>query len=428
MFKFLKIFGKKKEKKAPDTQKINKTPIKKVNITKLEAFYNDFEESYKHKFLSDMQEYEEIVKSHKKSILLNLEKLKNAKLRNPNLTIKELNFVTGNKSAFITFVQAFSDNIHFSSNFKEILEFSKVNDKIIKDFLDNTKRQVAILSNYFANELKKVMIAIGDYKKMVEDFDVSLKAYKFDKLFDIQNEIEVLKRLKTDYSFHGDILLKLNNKLTTQEKFKKEILNGIENLKNSHEMKKIDSMQLDLNKLFSKQNNLELQFINYMAALSKPLKKYAHISFEHSDILEDYINEPIKALLNDKNLSLISILHNLKKAIDNDSISIKNTKKAKKIISEMNQEFCKKFKADYTDLNSRIKNLEDLINNDVTNSQINELNIQLHESKVKIEDLKQKIYDTTEILKKIKVDAVAKGIEKDLKDNFSKTIKIDVSN
>ena len=112
---------------------------------------------------------------------------------------------------------------------------------------------------------------------------------------------------------------------------KKNIIDGIETLKNSKEYTAYLKIKEEINSLLSERleikNQIDLQFAN----ISRPMNKYVYISSldkPQKKLLENLINNPIDVLTDENKDGIIQILEAVVKNVKSESISVKNIEKS----------------------------------------------------------------------------------------------------
>jgi len=379
------------KKKGADREEISFDNIEQWFNEKSGAYYNEFNR-IREGINNRINESIRIIKE-------SIEKLKTAQLQNPNISIREKQFMEGNREAYINRTRLFIE-IKLPEKIEEIDDFYSSFEAQVNSFKKSTMKPYQILQHFFAHETNKILYSVKKIEKLAKELKDLTENEKISRISNINKKIS---NIKTKKRLKEELEKEISEKNNDEKNLKEEIKNDEKNiteLRKSREFVNYKNKADDLKKIKEKLKEKENDILNEFSVLEKAMKKYARISFEDDALINKYIGNPVNALVNDNELRIIIIFENLKKNIDEDKIELKDKKKAKslKTIDNLNKDFFENFLSDYNKLietkNSLIKDinesnarkifyeLEDKIINDKEN---------LASIKKQIEDMKQQI-------------------------------------
>ncbi|MBI5871671.1 hypothetical protein HZB88_01145 [archaeon] len=246
----------------------------------------------------------------KKSIMLlraSIENLNKFNIDSQKTSEKLKTIVQDHRTAYISALKSFLNKIELPETFgaERVLQFALSLDVSLSEFNKKT------IKNYHA--LKSI---IG---KETEDMLLSLRALsKTAALLKEQaKKLEILEHIHADIKEINCIREAKDSvkKLEEENRFvleKEKSLNSeIESLKKSSLFKEYETLKIKREALQEKLKEIESKIRNTVSALSRPLKKLAKELPSHSSLIAMYLEEPVKALHEDKSLELHSILSKL---------------------------------------------------------------------------------------------------------------------
>lgn len=155
-------------------------------------------------------------------------------------------------------------------------------------------------------------------------------------------EIDSLKKQIAQFEFEQSKILEEINSLSATKDFSK--LNSLKE-QNNEIQKNIDNLTFSINEKFS--------------GIDKALRKFNKMS--ENELINDYLENPLKSLQRDKELKILSILKNIEASLIDEQLEIKDDKKEKilETIKEINELYLNNLLKEYNSLNQeqiRIKN------------------------------------------------------------------------
>ena len=219
-------------------------------------------------------------------------------------------------------------------------------------------------------------------------------------------EIDSLKKQIAQFEFEQSKILEEINSLSATKDFSK--LNSLKE-QNNEIQKNIDNLTFSINEKFS--------------GIDKALRKFNKMS--ENELINDYLENPLKSLQRDKELKILSILKNIEASLIDEQLEIKDDKKEKilETIKEINESYLNNLLKEYSVLNQeqiRIKNSL-LINK--TEEKISMLNSKLNNMSTKKKSVQKKLNGIEE-KNKINIDDISKNLSDKIKTITTKHVVI----
>jgi hypothetical protein len=340
-----------------------KQDIKEISIEELSSWLKEKKEAMYKETQDSLnafeQEFKQILLNAKESIA----KLQAAGLHNPNISTREIQFMEGNRNFYIKRIQACLQHVEFPKTIDDI-------EKLYSSFnleLDNlgrsSMRSYQILQQFFEHEAASVAAHIKEldvlYKKLKELYDSS-EVKQVCKLEKELSEFNIT--LKHKDALEGE-LLDLNDEIDDVKDELEEKKDGQKKLEISDEKKELDLLKIGRDEIMTDLKALESTLNHSFSILEMALKKYARMTMEYKEIADDYLANPIKALVKDHEFRILEILPKMKTLIMNGVIDLKDRKKEKtlEVIDELKRETLAELVRSYKETKHTVKSIEEKI-------------------------------------------------------------------
>ena len=251
-----------------------------------------------------------------------IRELSEAELRNPNIPVKEIQYMEGNRKSYVHRTGQFLREIEGILDF-DIQYLLQQYQESISAFAKSTSRSYAILQNFFAHEaqavagkLKAIDSCIGqlhtsqamrrasDIEQIEKDIFLLSKKIQARKA-ELQESEQIKKSLEDIDKLHG-----------RQQSLISELLSGSE-YRRYKELEQQESLH--------GQNAARIKdhLVQVLSPLERPLRKYQRISLEHDKLIEHYLADAMSALASDFSLQILVVLENLRKNLEKDALQLK---------------------------------------------------------------------------------------------------------
>lgn len=345
-----------------------------------------------------------------------LHELEMAKLRNEKITLKEKQFMEGNRLAYIKKTRDFLASVMPAKMpVNEAQSYVGKYKEAVEDFTKNSYRAFQITSNFFGDELnetakrlkkiddsvKKIsallnresVVVVNDTKRKINEMNslIQKREELMDEIEKEEKNYEDLKIAKADYDLKIIKLKKHPAYIELQELNEK--LKGIED-----ELKILKSSFLD----------------NFMQ-VEKALKKISKLDSE--ELTAKYLDDPVTALLNDAGLEILKVLQRTKEALEADQLEIDEKKKEKILtrMSELTKDYLVAFIVKHNDLELKKSQLLRQIRQNSSMNDLNDLIYKLDHTKDKQAQNSERIKKLNQQLDKIEIDEIKSEIQENLK-------------
>ena len=409
MISFIKKLFKKREKIG-------------LPLEKLEEWFNQKTESSYENISNKLNQTKQNIEKEVSKTKEKIQNLENANLKNDNITIKERQFMEGNRSFYIKRINLFLDSVKIpEENINEFIE--KIHEET-NTLGKSTLKAYQTLQHFFGHET----YAIAQNIKTIDNYLKELKELLSDKKIKDTNKIKTnIKSLKENIEKGKQLkneIEKTENKIDELEKEKKNILSEISNKEQSHEYKEYHRLKVEEYKINEQLNELKDEILHYFSALEHALKKHMKLNPEDEQFLTKYIEDPIKSLVDDYKLNIKKVLEKLEENIHTKKIELKDKKKEKtlQIINKISEAKLASFLTEYNNLMVELRNLSERINTHTIIDEIEDIKIKLKNKKQNIEDIKNKVEQLNEQASKIDINL----IKKQLKEKINELLDIDL--
>jgi hypothetical protein len=207
--------------------------------------------------------------------------------------------------------------------------------------INSFRKSIVYTSAFLKDEMSELgqilQEMINCFNEMNQTFKKNSILFEFEK---IQKDIENIKEEKKE-------ILEFNKNIENNEKLIKEkhILldnkkNDLENYSKSPEMKRLKEIEYERTKLIEKKQDLKLQVYSLISSVDRPLQRFKSLidskrwvlKNDENEILELVLTNPLIALKKDpKAKKFKSILKEVKKAIEDKKVELKEKEKEKRL-------------------------------------------------------------------------------------------------
>ena len=288
------------------------------------------------------------VKTFRNKIILNSKAIRNiaAELENDNLKIDEMDphlvgMVKRGKNEVMAVIKKETTTVLPEINsFEDIKTFSITSSRILKkigDVLGRQSRIIHIFAKKYAVKLKNDLKVITE-----ENEEVNTLIKNFSEL---ENKAEQILINLDQYNQSQKSITTLRERQIQSEKTVQDIYNiikndieDIKNLKDSNEYLEFLEIKEKINSLFSLKNKIKTDVAIQFSKISRPLNKYVYVTSmdkPQKKLLMGLIENPYEVITAGNKPDLIQILESVRKAVQSNSISVKDISKSVSQIDEL---------------------------------------------------------------------------------------------
>ena len=288
------------------------------------------------------------VKTFRNKIILNSKAIRNiaVELEHDNLKIDEMDphlvgMVKRGKNEVMAVIKKETTTVLPEINsFEDIKTFSITSSRILKkigDVLGRQSRIIHIFAKKYAVKLKSDLKVITE-----ENEEVNTLVKNFSEL---ENKAEQIFINLDQYNQSQKSITTLRERQIQSEKTVQDIYNiikndieDIKNLKDSNEYLEFLEIKEKINSLFSLKNKIKTDVAIQFSKISRPLNKYVYVTSmdkPQKKLLMGLIENPYEVITAGNKPDLIQILESVRKAVQSNSISVKDISKSVSQIDEL---------------------------------------------------------------------------------------------
>ena len=288
------------------------------------------------------------VKTFRNKIILNSKAIRNiaVELEHDNLKIDEMDphlvgMVKRGKNEVMAVIKKETTTVLPEINsFEDIKTFSITSSRILKkigDVLGRQSRIIHIFAKKYAVKLKSDLKVITE-----ENEEVNTLIKNFSEL---ENKAEQIFINLDQYNQSQKSITTLRERQIQSEKTVRDIYNiikndieDIKNLKDSNEYLEFLEIKEKINSLFSLKNKIKTDVAIQFSKISRPLNKYVYVTSmdkPQKKLLMGLIENPYEVITAGNKPDLIQILESVRKAVQSNSISVKDISKSVSQIDEL---------------------------------------------------------------------------------------------
>tara|TARA_B100001765_G_scaffold88043_1_gene53946 strand:- start:28 stop:1326 length:1299 start_codon:yes stop_codon:yes gene_type:complete len=292
------------------------------------------------------------VKTFRNKIILNSKAIRNiaVELEHDNLKIDEMDphlvgMVKRGKNEVMAVIKKETTTVLPEINsFEDIKTFSITSSRILKkigDVLGRQSRIIHIFAKKYAVKLKSDLKVITE-----ENEEVNTLVKNFSEL---ENKAEQIFINLDQYNQSQKSITTLRERQIQSEKTVRDIYNiikndieDIKNLKDSNEYLKFLEIKEKINSLLSLKNKIKTEVDIQFSKISRPLNKYVYVTSmdkPQKKLLMGLIENPYEVITVSNKPNLIQILESVRRAVQSNSISVKNITKSVSQIDELLAKF-----------------------------------------------------------------------------------------
>jgi len=230
------------------------------------------------------------------------------------------------------------------NSFEDVKTFSITSSRILKkigDVLGRQSRVIHIFAKKYAIKLKNDLKVITD-----ENGEINTLIKNFSEL---ENKVEQVFENLDQYNQSQKLIITLRERQKQFEKTVQDIYNvikddieDIKNLKNSNEYSEFLEIKEKINSLLSLKNKIKNEVDIQFSKISRPLNKYVYVTSmdkPQKKLLMGLIENPYEVITVSNKPNLIQILESVRKAVQSNSISVKDITKSVSQIDELLAKF-----------------------------------------------------------------------------------------
>ncbi|MBU0628169.1 MAG: hypothetical protein KKC75_03195 [Nanoarchaeota archaeon] len=347
----------------------------------------------------------------------NLAVLSTANLHNPKITVREVQFMEGNRKAYILGVNSFLRLIELDNkNHTQLLDFCYEFNTRLELFGKSTLRSYHVLQEFFAHESRDIAINIKNLDAKVKEINSAIDNANIAKLNEVkENILNLNNKVKQRNEFEILLTSKEKHKESLLSK-KHEIEKEVNELRKSQDHKHLQELKAHKEALLASAREHNSKIIHAFSVIERPMKKLARVVLEDGEILERYMQDPVEALVSDKHLKIKGLLGRLENHLNDYTLELKDKKREKVLetLKELTDETLKEFLSKHNELGEKLDKMESEISENETRKKEARLNEELDKANESLIVADKEIEDNKKEIDSINISEIKKNLEKEI--------------
>ena len=334
-------WGNKKQQREIDT-----TPeIKQITITNVSDVIEEIRSIRLKTILAEVKAFRNKINSNCKTILSIATELEHDNLKMNDMDPHLMGMVKRGKNEVMAVIKKETAiTLPEINSFEDVKTFNMTSSRILKkigDVLGRQSRVIHIFAKKYAMKLKNDLKIITD-----ENGEINTLIKNFSEL---ENNMEQIFENVDQYNQSQKLIITLRERQKQFEKTVQDIYNvikndieDIKNLKDSNEYSEFLEIKEKINSLLSLKNKIKTEVDIQFSKISRPLNKYVYVTSmdkPQKKLLMGLIENPYEVITVSNKPNLIQILESVRRAVQSNSISVKNITKSVSQIDELLAKF-----------------------------------------------------------------------------------------
>mgnify|MGYP001387423547 CR=1 FL=1 len=328
--------------KKPKQREADIAPeIKQITLTNMSDVISEIRSIRLKTIIAEVKTFRNKISSNCKTILNIATDLEDDNLNLDDMDPHLMRIVKRGKNEVISVIKKETAVVIPEINsFEDVKTFNITATRTLKKIGDALGRQSRIIHHFakkYASKLKNDLKVITD-----ENEEINILVKNFSEL---ENNVEQIFENLGKYNQSQKSIITLRERKKQSEKTAKDLYNtiknnieDIKNLKNSNEYSEFLEIKEKINSLFSLRNKIKTEVELQFSKISRPLNKYVYVSAmdkPQKKLLTGLIENPYEVITTGNKPDLIQILESVRKAVQSNSISVKDINKSVSQIDEL---------------------------------------------------------------------------------------------
>ncbi|MBN2453970.1 hypothetical protein JXB11_00325, partial [Candidatus Woesearchaeota archaeon] len=317
LFSFLKGFSSKKQ-----------AEVKEIKLDELPQWADSLLKEASSKAESQLSEIKAAIEEQKSLMQENIKNLETAKLQNPKIPDRLLQIAEGNRKSYAQKARFFLSKVDFPDSLPALKDFFPAFSEELDHFGKSTVKSYHVLQEFFAQEAKLIALNIKEINILVEKAKSAASSPEMQRLQELKafadsslSKIKIKDSLTRQKALAESELQNLAKSISEKEKLVRELEEGEENRKLKELLKRKGIIEHEI-------KALEADQFHHFSVINAAMKKYERIALDHAPVSK-YLEDPLNALLCDKEMKILKIVSGIRESIGNGSIDLRDKKKEK---------------------------------------------------------------------------------------------------
>lgn len=345
-----------------------------------------------------------------------------------NVDARVKNVVMGNRQNYIRLLKNTVLRVPIPSEITltSTLTFCDEMESTLNDIAAQSTKSYYTVQHLFSENVAEISSILREIDRHVKETREAIAAQKLHNTKDIKSMIAVLSEGYSKKKSIAGQIEKANKLRKDAEELKAKSAERRDTLTNSPDFMQLKREQDILKETDENILRLKRNIVELVSPLDSSLRKYAKVSPEDEKLSQGYAENPVKMMLEDKDLKILDSLQKMKQQLSMGMIEADEKKRAKIIqrIDSIKREDVAKIIGDYNSHVSKKNEIIDKVNSSKLLSERRTLEQQIKSSDRGIEDLTAEIATLEKAQVEIMIDGAAKEIEAKLHEMFKLDVRI----
>jgi hypothetical protein len=396
-----------------------------VKLNELEQWFTITRQPLTEKLSQQITATKEKVRQYSEQIRQKITGLQSATLMNPNIPERAKDIMQGNREEYCRRVNHYVDMLILPDTPDELQDFFSQHDKDAGNFTQAVLKPFSILQEFFANETREITAILGSIEKELLDLRNKLSGTRINADTEVLTRIQILvakqkllqgleteqKELETQITDSERTLQALAQEKTRLEQHP-ERQNAMQKIAEADERKRVHEQKIKI--VFS-------QF-------EPALRKFHKMATRHVKLVNQYLREPVTALVEDIKLDIIEVISDIRRLFVYKRLDLGDKHSyAVAAMQKLNKEELGNWLREYAQLSKQIRNSESALKQ-LEQTKTLERVKRLHEETSRSTLLtKQKLGDVQKNRNNIKLEELKKELEQKLQETTGINVSIKIS-
>jgi len=269
--------------------------------------------------------------------------LEKAELLNPNIPLQTVQFMEGNRDAFLKKARYLKDKCEVPEDLQQMLSYVRWVKSKIHEFYGGAGRSAQVISQFFSNEVAEVNLVINALEGAYNDLEKRMIAADFKRYDAILSRVTSIENIIKKQKTQALEILEKREGITMADRRLHAIMLEMDRIVQSPEFFEIKELKKTVVNYNTRTRLLEEELKMKFSAIQKALSKFGHISIDHEPLIQDYLVDPVKTLMKDDKLVILSIIELLRDHVEIGSITLDDKRKDKTLrqIKTLNENYLK---------------------------------------------------------------------------------------
>lgn len=397
----------------------------KVKFNELEDWVNSKLDKTKENSKYELDELRTQIREEKNNLGKNVDNLENSELKNKNIPERMVHIMQGNRKIFIQRMRELIKEIEIPEDFDSLLAFTESFDKTMDIFSKSVIKSHNVMSEFFAKETGAISVNVKKIDEFMKKIGFTIEDSGFKKYNEIMKSVKEAKsEIERKSKLNNEIELK-EIELAEKEKKFKEKEDKIKDLESSGEYSDFLNSTEEKKILEENLRVLEGDITHLFSEIEPGLKRYSNFN-KNDKLVQSYLENPLTALLDDKELRVLGLSEKIKEYILEGSIELKDKRKDKVLekLGKFDRIYLQAFLNRREEIFLRLDKLNKEISSAGISSKMERAKSDLSITGEEINSQKKEIARLNKEFEEINVDMLKMILETKIKDNSGEIIKI----